>query len=68
MPQASDIDCHGFDVVFIDVGGLSGSDGLLGALALLNAVQHSLEPRTIVIKSMCVRRLASSLRPLPSLL
>lgn len=48
----------GFDVVYVDVGGLSGSDGLLEALSLLSALMNALEPRTIVIKSLCVRRLS----------
>ena len=53
----------GFDVVYVDVGGLSGSDGLLEALSLLSALMNALEPRTIVIKSLCLRRLSSRLVP-----
>lgn len=53
----------GFDVVYVDVGGLSGADGLLEALFLLTSVLFALEPRCIVIKSLCMRRLSSSLRP-----
>lgn len=53
----------GFDAVFIDVGGLSGSDGLLEALMLLSSLSNALEPRYIVIKSLCVQRLASTLVP-----
>ena len=52
-----------FDAVYIDVGGLSGSDGLLEALSLIGSLGNALEPRVIVIKSLCMRRLASSLRP-----
>ena len=53
----------GFDVCYVDVGGLSGSDGLLEALSLLSALTNALEPRSIVIKSLCVRRLSSRLVP-----
>jgi hypothetical protein len=56
-------DGNAYDVVYVDVGGLSGSDGLLEALSLLGSIGHGLEPRVIVIKSLCMRRLASSLRP-----
>ena len=41
----------GFDVVYVDVGGLSGSDGLLEATVLVSSIRHALEPRCIVIKS-----------------
>ena len=51
------------DVVYVDVGGLSGSEGLLESVALLSSITNALEPRYIVIKSLCVRRLASSLIP-----
>ena len=53
----------GYDVIYVDIGGLSGPDGLLESLSLLNSMGMSLEPRVIVIKSLCMRRLASSLRP-----
>jgi len=53
----------GYDVVYVDVGGLSGSDGLLDSLSLLNALGNALEPRVIVIKSQCLRRLAGCLVP-----
>lgn len=52
-----------YDVVYVDIGGLSGSEGLLEAISLLANVTNSLEPRCIVIKSLCVRRLASCLVP-----
>ncbi|KAL9178854.1 hypothetical protein ACHAXT_003985 [Thalassiosira profunda] len=52
-----------YDVVYVDIGGLSGSEGLLESVALLASIDHSLEPRCIVIKSLCVRRLASCLVP-----
>jgi hypothetical protein len=51
----------GFDVVYVDVGGLSSSDGLLDTLALVSALNHALEPRCIVIKSLCLQRLAMRL-------
>jgi len=54
-------DATGYDAVYVDVGGLSGSDGLLEALSLLTALGNALEPRSLVIKSLCVRRLASCL-------
>lgn len=59
----SDYSSIGFDVVYVDVGGLSGSDGLFEALVLLQALSNALEPRVIVMKSLCVHRLSSSLRP-----
>jgi hypothetical protein len=52
-----------YDVMYVDIGGLSGSEGLLEVIALLSSIVNSLEPRCIVIKSLCVRRLASSLVP-----
>lgn len=52
-----------YDVVYVDIGGLSGSEGLLEAISLLSSIVNSLEPRCIVIKSLCVRRLASNLVP-----
>jgi SAM-dependent methyltransferase len=53
----------GFDVVYVDVGGLSGCDGLLEAIALVNSIRYALEPRCIVIKSLCMQRLSSRLVP-----
>jgi SAM-dependent methyltransferase len=53
----------GFDVVYIDVGGLSGSDGLLEAIHLISSIRYALEPRCIVIKSLCMQRLSSRLVP-----
>jgi len=53
----------GYDVVYADIGGLSGAHGLLESLALLDAIAKALEPRSIVIKSLCVNRLASQLVP-----
>ena len=54
----------GYDIVYADLGGLSGPDGLLESLALIDALAHGLEPRVIVIKSLCLNRLASRLRAL----
>lgn len=51
----------GFDVVYVDVGGLSGSDGVLEALTLLSSLEKALEPRCLVIKSQCMRRLSTTL-------
>jgi hypothetical protein len=48
-------------VVFVDVGGLSGSDGLLEAIALVSSIRYALEPRCIVIKSLCMQRLSTKL-------
>lgn len=56
----------GYDVVYVDVGGLSGSDGLLDSLSLINALGMALEPRVVVIKSQCLRRLAGCLIPFSS--
>jgi SAM-dependent methyltransferase len=53
----------GFDVVYVDVGGLSGSDGLLEAIHLISSIRYALEPRCIVIKSLCMQRLSSRLVP-----
>ena len=52
-----------WDAVFVDVGGLSGADGTLDALALARSLGASLEPRAIVMKSKCLRLLAKSLAP-----
>jgi hypothetical protein len=51
----------GYDVVYADIGGLSGAHGLLESLALLDSLSKALEPRCIVIKSLCRKRLASQL-------
>ena len=53
----------GFDCIFVDVGGLSGGDGLLEAMMLVATLLNGLEPRTLVIKSQCMRRLSSRLTP-----
>lgn len=53
----------GFDVVYVDVGGLSGQDGIIESLSLISALANALEPRCIVIKSVCMRRLSSTLVP-----
>jgi len=47
-----------WDVVFLDVGGLSGEDGLLEALALARSLGATLRPGHIVIKSQCLKKLA----------
>jgi hypothetical protein len=52
----------GFDVVYVDVGGLSGLDGLLEALCLLEALENALEPRCLIIKSKCIRQLSSTMK------
>jgi len=56
-----------WDAVFVDVGGLSGADGTLDALALARSLGAALEPRAVVLKSKCLRRLAKSLQPSPRL-
>ena len=53
----------GYDAVYADIGGLSGAHGLLESLALIDAIGRALEPRIIVIKSMCMKRLATQLIP-----
>jgi hypothetical protein len=55
-------DDMGYDVVYVDIGGLSGIDGHLEALSLLDALGYALEPRCIVIKSLCMRHLAGRLK------
>lgn len=51
----------GFDVIYVDVGGLSGSDGLVEAIQLISSLRYALEPRCIVIKSLCMQRLSTKL-------
>ena len=53
----------GFDVIYVDVGGLSGSDGLLEAIMLVSSLEQALEPQCLVIKSQCLRQLSSRLQP-----
>mmetsp|Transcript_21318 Transcript_21318/g.50444 ORF Transcript_21318/g.50444 Transcript_21318/m.50444 type:complete len:120 (+) Transcript_21318:546-905(+) len=53
----------GFDAVYVDVGGLSGADGLLDTIALVKSIQYALEPQCIVVKSLCLQRLASRFIP-----
>ena len=55
------------DAVFVDVGGLSGADGTLDALALARSLGAALEPRAVVLKSKCLRHLARTLAPSPRL-
>lgn len=52
----------GYDVVYADIGGLSGPAALLESLSLLDSLGAGLEPRFIVIKSLCMKRLSSRLR------
>ena len=59
--QGAPGDLDGYDVIYADIGGLSGPDGTLESLSLLNGLGYALEPRCVVIKSLCMRRLASSL-------
>jgi hypothetical protein len=54
----------GYDVIYADIGGMSGPDGLLESLALIDALGRGIEPRTIVVKSLCLNRLASRLKAL----
>lgn len=51
----------GYDIIYADIGGLSGAHGLLESLALIDSMSKALEPRAIIIKSLCMRRLASQL-------
>ena len=52
-----------WDAVFVDVGGLSGADGTLDALALARSLGAALEPRAVVLKAKCLRHLARTLTP-----
>ncbi|CAB9521268.1 expressed unknown protein [Seminavis robusta] len=52
----------GYDVVYADIGGLSGAHGTLEALTMIESMGYALEPRCIVIKSLCMKRLASRLK------
>ena len=56
----------GYDVVYADIGGLSGADGHLESLSLLESLGNALEPRCIVIKSLCMRQLASRIKFFPN--
>ena len=56
----------GYDAVYADIGGLSGAHGLLESLALIDSIGRALEPRCIVIKSLCMKRLATQLIPFSS--
>eukprot|EP00638_Chattonella_subsalsa_P007951 CAMPEP_0117745494 /NCGR_PEP_ID=MMETSP0947-20121206/7388_1 /TAXON_ID=44440 /ORGANISM="Chattonella subsalsa, Strain CCMP2191" /LENGTH=356 /DNA_ID=CAMNT_0005562645 /DNA_START=142 /DNA_END=1212 /DNA_ORIENTATION=- len=49
--------CSEFHVIFVDVGGLSGQNGLLEALALVRQLKYAYNPslRTVVIKSRCMK-------------
>ena len=60
QPASCNSSNWGFDVVFADIGGLSGPHGVLESLALVDAMAHALEPRVLCIKSLCLQRLASS--------
>jgi len=57
----NELSLWGYEVVYADIGGLSGSDGLLESLTFLDSLANALEPRFIVIKSMCMKRLSSRL-------
>ena len=57
----------GYDVVYADIGGLSGAYGTLESLSLIDALSNSLQPNYIVIKSLCMRRLATKLQPFSSI-
>lgn len=57
--DGSNVNNMGFDVIFADIGGLSGQHGLLESLALVDALAKGLEPRIICIKSLCLQRLAN---------
>ena len=61
--QQSTTNISTYDVVYVDIGGLSGSEGLLEAISLLSAIDNCLQARAVVIKSLCIRRLSSSLVP-----
>jgi hypothetical protein len=61
-PEGDGNNVLGYDVVYADIGGLSGADGHLESLSLLDSLGNALEPRVIVIKSLCMRQLASRLR------
>ena len=61
-PVSAESILSGFDILYADIGGLSGPDGILESLSLIDGLSYALEPRCIVIKSLCMRRLASSLR------
>ena len=61
--RSSDNRKIGFDAVYVDVGGLSGADGLLDTIALVKSIQYALEPQCIVVKSLCLERLAKRFTP-----
>ncbi len=55
----------GWDVILVDVGGLSGDNGLFESLGLLRELSHMFRPRlkALVIKSACIRSFASDIMP-----
>lgn len=61
----ADLAPHGgrWDVVFVDVGGLSSAYATLEALALARSLGAALDPRVVVFKSKCLRALADDLLP-----
>ena len=58
------------ELICVDVGGLSGASGTLDALALLKqlCIRYRSSLQAVVIKSSCVRALATSLRTAQELL
>lgn len=60
--SSSPVLAWGYDVIYADIGGLSGPDGLLESIAFVNSLSCALEPRCVVIKSLCMNRLASQLQ------
>ena len=57
----------GYNVVFVDIGGLSGANGILDTLALVETISVSLQPRAIVVKSLCLQRLTGQLKAFSSI-
>ena len=43
-----------YDLMYADIGGLSGGNGLMESISLLEEIGHDVEPRCIVIKSLCM--------------
>ena len=51
----------GYDVVYVDIGGLSSADGILETLALVDTISQCLHPRAMVFKSRCLQKLSNQL-------
>ena len=68
LSSSSSFSSLGYDVVYVDIGGLSGAYGILETLALVETISQSLQPKMIVVKSLCLQRLSNQLEAFSELL